>query len=96
MYKAHLVEAIALDANISKIEARKALDALIRKSLQTLRGEEHLTLTGYGSFCVRQIDAHGTQLPHGSNGKNIASQSRRIPLRGRGRINRTRIILSHA
>lgn len=30
MNKAQLVEAIALDANISKIDARKAVDAIIR------------------------------------------------------------------
>lgn len=30
MNKAQFVEAIALDANISKIDARKAVDAMIR------------------------------------------------------------------
>ena len=32
MNKAQFVEAIALDANISKIDARKAVDAMIRCS----------------------------------------------------------------
>ena len=46
MNKTQLVEAIALDANISKIEARKAVDALIRVTVQALREEERITLTG--------------------------------------------------
>ena len=37
MNKAQLVEAIALDANISKIDARKAVDAMIRVTVQSLR-----------------------------------------------------------
>ena len=44
MNKAQLVEAIALDANISKIDARKAVDAIIRVTVQSLREGERLTL----------------------------------------------------
>ena len=40
MNKAQLVEAIALDANISKIDARKAVDAIIRVTVQSLREGE--------------------------------------------------------
>ncbi|MBS4766828.1 HU family DNA-binding protein [Alistipes sp. kh20] len=54
MNKAHLVEAVALDANISKIEARKAVDSIIRVTVQALREGERLTLTGLGSFSVQQ------------------------------------------
>lgn len=54
MNKAQLVEAISLDANISRVEARKAVDALIRTTVQTLREGDKLTLTGLGTFCVQQ------------------------------------------
>ena len=54
MNKAQLVEAIALDTNISKIEARKAVDALIRVMVQTLREGDRITLTGLGTFSVQQ------------------------------------------
>ena len=54
MNKAQLVEAIALDANISKIDARKAVDAIIRVTVQSLREGERLTLTGLGTFRVQQ------------------------------------------
>ena len=52
--KAQFVEAIALDANISKIDARKAVDAMIRVTVQSLREGERLTLTGLGTFSVQQ------------------------------------------
>ena len=52
MNKAQFVEAIALDANISKIDARKAVDAMIRVTVQSLREGERLTLTGLGTFSV--------------------------------------------
>ncbi len=54
MNKAQLVEAIALDANISRIDARKAIDALIRVTEQTLREGDRIILAGLGSFCVQQ------------------------------------------
>ena len=57
MNKAQFVEAIALDANISKIDARKAVDAMIRVTVQSLREGERLTLTGLGTFSVQQKSA---------------------------------------
>ena len=54
MNKAQFVEAIALDANIPKVEARKAIDAMLRVTVQPLREGERLTLTGLGTFNVQQ------------------------------------------
>ncbi len=54
MNKAQLVEAVALDANLTKVEARKAIDAMIRVTVQALREGERLTLTGLGSFSIQQ------------------------------------------
>ena len=64
MNKAQLVEAIALDANISKIDARKAVDAIIRVTVQSLREGERLTLTGLGTFSVQQKAARVGRNPH--------------------------------
>lgn len=57
MNKAQLVEAVALDANITRIEARKAVDAAIRVTAQLLREGEKLTLSGLGTFYVVQQPA---------------------------------------
>ena len=54
MNKAQIVEAVALDANLTKVEARKAIDAMIRVTVQALREGERLTLTGLGSFSIQQ------------------------------------------
>ena len=54
MNKAQFVEAIALDANIPKVEARKAIDAMILLTVQALREGERLTLTGLGTFSIQQ------------------------------------------
>lgn len=54
MNKAQFVEAIALDAQLTKVEARKAVDAMIRVTVQSLREGERLTLTGLGTFSVQQ------------------------------------------
>lgn len=53
MNKTQLVEAIALDANITKVDARKAVDALIRVTAQALREGERVTLTGLGTLSVQ-------------------------------------------
>ena len=54
MNKAQFVQAIALDAHLTKVEARKAVDAMIRVTVQSLREGERLTLTGLGTFSVQQ------------------------------------------
>lgn len=54
MNKAQLVEAIALDSNLLKVDARKAVDSLIRVMIQTLREGDRITLTGLGTFSVLQ------------------------------------------
>ncbi len=53
MNKAQFVEAVALDANMTKVEVRKAVDAMIRTAVQTLREGDRLTLTGWGTFSVQ-------------------------------------------
>lgn len=63
MNKAQLVEAMALDANISKIDARKAVDALIRATVQALREGDRLTLSGLGTFLVVQQAARTGRNP---------------------------------
>lgn len=53
MNKTQFVEAVALDANMTKVEARKAVDAMIRTVVQTLREGDRLMLTGLGTFSVQ-------------------------------------------
>lgn len=57
MNKAQLVEAVALEANIPKIAARKAVDAMLRAVHTTLCEGERVSLTGFGSFGVIERSA---------------------------------------
>lgn len=53
MNKVQFVEAVALDTNMTKVEARKVVDAMIRATVQTLRDGDRLVLSGLGSFSVQ-------------------------------------------
>ena len=57
MTQSPLVAAVALDANISTVDARTAVDAIIRVTVHSLRQGERLTLTGLGTFSVQQKPA---------------------------------------
>ena len=63
MNKTQLIEAIALDANITKVDARKAVDALIRVTVQALREGERVTLTGLGTLSVQHKAARTGRNP---------------------------------
>lgn len=63
MNKTQLVEAVALDANLSKVEARKAVDAVLRVTAQTLREGDKLALAGFGTFCVQHKSARTGRNP---------------------------------
>ncbi len=54
MNKTQLVEAIALEAGLTKIEARKALDAMINSTVRALREGDRITLAGLGTLSVVQ------------------------------------------
>ncbi len=53
MNKAQIVEAIALQTNITKVDARKAVDAMINVTTQALREGDRVTLSGLGTLSVQ-------------------------------------------
>ena len=71
MNKAQFVEAIALDAHLTKVEARKADDAMIRVTVQSLRAGERLTLTGLGTFRGQQKAESAGRNPRTGAGGNV-------------------------
>ncbi len=76
MNKAQLVEAIALDSNLTKVDARKAVDSLLRVMLQTLREGDRITLTGLGTFSVVQKPERAGRNPR--TGAPVKIPSRRV------------------
>lgn len=52
MNKAQLIESVALEAGISKVAAKRAVDAVVNATIQTLREGDKLSLAGLGTFSV--------------------------------------------
>jgi DNA-binding protein HU-beta len=54
MNKAELVDAMAAKANLSKADAKKALDAFIDATSGALSSGDRVSLVGFGSFSVSE------------------------------------------
>ena len=52
MNKKELVDAIAQDAKLTKVEAKAALDATLDAIAETLKKGDKLVLVGFGTFAV--------------------------------------------
>ena len=63
MNKSQLVEAVALEAGLSKVDARKSVDAFIDIVLRTLKEDERVSLSGMGVFSVMQRSARDGRNP---------------------------------
>jgi DNA-binding protein HU-beta len=54
MNKAELINAIASESGLSKIDSKKALDAFITSVTKALKDGEKVTLVGFGTFRTGQ------------------------------------------
>lgn len=54
MNKTELIEAIATGAELSKVDAKKALDACLKSISEALEKEEKVALVGFGTFSVSE------------------------------------------
>lgn len=52
MNKKELVDAIAQDAKLTKVEAKAALDATLAAIAETLKKGDKIALVGFGTFAV--------------------------------------------
>ncbi|PKP42966.1 MAG: DNA-binding protein [Bacteroidetes bacterium HGW-Bacteroidetes-10] len=63
MNKADLISAIAAKADLTKVDAKKALDAFIEVSGEAMKNGERLTLVGFGTFSVNARNARNGRNP---------------------------------
>ena len=63
MTKVELVAKMAIDANISKAAAEKALNSFTGNVTDTLKKGEKITLTGFGTFSVVERKARKGRNP---------------------------------
>ena len=63
MNKAQLIDAIAKDANLTKADAKRALDAFVKTTAHTLKSGGRVALVGFGSFSVSARNARTGRNP---------------------------------
>ena len=69
MNKLELVDHIATDAELTKVDAARALEALLEGIEKTLKKGEEVRLVGFGTFSVRERAAGKGRNP--ATGKEI-------------------------
>lgn len=77
MNKSQLIDKIALGADISKVAAGRALDAVIDSVTDALKAGDDVALIGFGSFTVRERSARTGRNPQ--TGKEIKIAAAKVP-----------------
>lgn len=77
MNKTELVAEIAKDADITKVKAEKALNAVISGIKSALSKEESVTLVGFGTFSVAKRSTRKGRNPQ--TGKEIMIPASKAP-----------------
>jgi len=77
MNKQELIAAIAAEANLSKADAGKAVDAFAATVTKALKKGDTVTLIGFGTFKVSQRAARTGRNPQ--TGKEIKIAARKAP-----------------
>ncbi len=76
MNKAQLIDAMAAGAGLTKVEAKKALDAFIGATTEALKGGDRVTLIGFGTFSVTERSARTGRNPQ--TGKEIQIPAKKV------------------
>ncbi|MBP7507235.1 MAG: HU family DNA-binding protein [Prolixibacteraceae bacterium] len=76
MNKAQLIDAIAAKADLTKADAKKALDAFIEATGEALKSGDRVALVGFGSFSVAKRSARTGRNPQ--TGKEITIPAKAV------------------
>lgn len=76
MNKAELIDAIAVDANLTKADAKRALEAFISATSKALKKGDRVALVGFGSFSVAKRAARTGRNPQ--TGKEIKIAAKKV------------------
>ena len=57
MNKSELIEAVASEAGLSKVDATKAIEAVVSTITRSLRNGQTVTIVGFGTFLARDRKA---------------------------------------
>lgn len=75
MNKAQLITAMADEAKITKVDAKKALDAFIKVTGEALQQGDKISLVGFGSFSVAKKPGRTGRNPKTGAAIKIAPKS---------------------
>ena len=75
MNKTQLVDAIAKKASITKVDAKKALDAFINVTGEALKAGDKIALIGFGSFAVAKKPGRTGRNPRTGASIKIAAEN---------------------
>ncbi|MDR2928086.1 MAG: HU family DNA-binding protein [Cytophagaceae bacterium] len=76
MNKAQLIDAMAAESGLTKVDAKKALDAFVKVTGEALKGGDRLGLVGFGSFSVAERGARTGRNPQ--TGKEIQISAKKV------------------
>ena len=76
MNKSQLVDAIAKKANLSKADAKRALDAFMGTTKDALKKGDKIALVGFGTFSVTKRSARKGRNPQ--TGKEISIPAKKV------------------
>ena len=76
MNKQELIEAIASSAEITKADAKKALDAFVDTTTAALKKGDRVALVGFGSFSISERSARTGRNPQ--TGKEIKISAKKV------------------
>ncbi len=75
MNKGELIDAIAAESEISKTDAKKALDGFINVTSKALKKGDKITLVGFGTFSVTKRAARTGRNPQTGKEIKIAAKN---------------------
>ncbi len=76
MNKAELIDAIALKSGLTKADSKRALDAFISATTDSLKEGNRVALIGFGSFSVAERSARTGRNPQ--TGKEINIPAKKV------------------
>jgi len=77
MNKSELINAIAVHADLTKVDAGRALEALVQTIESTLKSGDSITLVGFGTFEVKDRAERAGRNPQ--TGEAITIAAAKIP-----------------
>ena len=77
MNKSELINAIAEQANLSKADAGRSLDALVKTIETTLKAGDSIALVGFGTFAVKERAERTGRNPQ--TGQEITIAAAKVP-----------------